>query len=63
VADRVEFSIEGRNLANMLRAEIEPAFGPATAYPAAISDFIGFPLPGLSVWTTLRVDLQKTPTP
>jgi vitamin B12 transporter len=58
VADRVEFSIEGRNLANMLRAVIEPAFGPATTYPAAISDFIGFPLPGLSVWATLRVDLQ-----
>lgn len=58
VADRVELSIEGRNLANMLRAVIEPAFGPATPYPAAISDFIGFPLPGLSVWATLRVDLQ-----
>lgn len=61
VADRVEFAIEGRNLANMLRAVIEPAYGPSTAYPAAISDFIGFPLPGLSVWATLRVDLQLEP--
>jgi vitamin B12 transporter len=61
VADRVEFAIEGRNLANMLRAVIEPAFGPATPYPAAISDFIGFPLPGLSVWATLRVDLHLEP--
>jgi vitamin B12 transporter len=58
VADRVEFAIEGRNLANMLRTVIDPAFGPATPYPAAISDFIGFPLPGLSVWATLRIDLQ-----
>jgi vitamin B12 transporter len=58
VADRVEFAIEGRNLANLLRAEIEPAFGPPTPYPAAISDFIGFPLPGLSVWATVRVDLR-----
>jgi vitamin B12 transporter len=63
MADRVEFSIEGRNLANMLRAVIEPAYGPATTYPAAISDFIGFPLPGLSVWATLRVDLQFHETP
>jgi vitamin B12 transporter len=63
IADRFELAIEGRNLANMLRAVIEPAFGPATSYPAAISDFIGFPLPGLSVWATLRVDLQIQRTP
>lgn len=58
VADRVEFSLEARNLANLLRTVIDPAFGPSTSYPVAISDFIGFPLPGLSVWATLRVDLR-----
>jgi vitamin B12 transporter len=61
VADRVELGIEARNLANLLRTVIEPAFGPSTPYPVAISDFIGFPLPGLSVWATLRVDLQLEP--
>ncbi|KIG16987.1 Outer membrane vitamin B12 receptor BtuB [Enhygromyxa salina] len=58
IAERVELAIEGRNLSNRLRAVIDPAFGPPTAYPAAISDFIGFPLPGLSVWGSVRVELM-----
>jgi len=57
LADRVDFAIEGRNLSNRLSAIITPNFGPATPYPAAISDFIGFPLPGLSAWATVRVEL------
>ncbi|PRQ10053.1 TonB-dependent receptor plug domain-containing protein [Enhygromyxa salina] len=61
IADRVELAIEGRNLSNRLRAVIDPAFGPPTPYPAAISDFIGFPLPGLSVWGTVRVDVMPGP--
>jgi iron complex outermembrane receptor protein len=64
VADRVEFTIEGRNLGNRLRAVIDPAFGPPTPYPAAVSDFIGFPLPGLSVWGSVRVELMpRSPRP
>jgi vitamin B12 transporter len=58
IADRIELAIEGRNLGNRLRAVIDPAYGPPTPYPAAISDFIGFPLPGLSVWGSVRVELM-----
>jgi vitamin B12 transporter len=58
LADRVELSLEGRNLGNQLQATITPEFGPPSPYPAAISDFIGFPLPGLSVWGTVRVRLD-----
>lgn len=58
VADRVELSLEGRNLGNPLDAVITPDYGPSTPYRAAISDFIGFPLPGLSAWATVRVDLE-----
>ncbi|HVI02509.1 MAG TPA: TonB-dependent receptor [Enhygromyxa sp.] len=58
VADRVELALEGRNLGNQLDAVITPDYGPSTPYRAAISDFIGFPLPGLSAWATVRVDLE-----
>lgn len=58
IADRVELGVEVRNLSNQRQTVIEPAFGPSTPYPAAISDFIGYPLPGRSVWGTLRVDLN-----
>lgn len=58
VLERVELRVEGRNLGNQLRAQIEPDSGPMIAYPAPISDFIGFPLPGASVWTSLRVELD-----
>jgi vitamin B12 transporter len=58
LADRVEFAIEGRNLGNQLSTMITPEFGPPTPYRVAISDFIGFPLPGASVWATLRVELE-----
>lgn len=61
VADRVEFAVEGRNLSNRRKAMITPEYGPQTAYPAAISDFIGFPLPGLSVWATIRIELEFSP--
>jgi vitamin B12 transporter len=58
VADRVELAIEGRNLGNVLDAQISPDYGPPTPYRAAISDFIGYPLPGLSAWATVRVELS-----
>lgn len=58
VLERVELRVEGRNLGNQLRALIEPDSGPMIAYPAPISDFIGFPLPGASVWTSVRVEFD-----
>ncbi|PRQ05255.1 Vitamin B12 transporter BtuB precursor [Enhygromyxa salina] len=57
IADRVELTVEGRNLSAQTSALIRPASGPSTPYRAAISDFIGFPLPGLSVWGSVRVEL------
>ena len=58
LADRVELRVEGRNLANQRQATVEPERGPPTPYPVAISDFIGFPLPGLSLWASVRVHLE-----
>src|SRR5690606_5703285 len=58
VADRVEIAIEGRNLGNRIDAVITPDHGPPTPYRTAISDFIGFPLPGFSAWATVRADLD-----
>jgi iron complex outermembrane receptor protein len=58
IADRVRVSVEGRNLANLRQALVRPDRGPPTPYPVAVSDYIGFPLPGLSLWASLRVDLS-----
>ncbi|NVB37573.1 TonB-dependent receptor [Pseudenhygromyxa sp. WMMC2535] len=58
VADRVELGVQVRNLGNLRQTTITPALGPTQSYPAGISDFIGFPLPGRSVWGSLRVDLD-----
>lgn len=63
IAERVELRVEGRNLGNRLVAEIDPSFGPPLPYRAAISDFIGFPLPGISVWTSVRVFILPKPKP
>ena len=58
IADRVELAIEARNLGNRIDAVITPDYGPATPYRAAISDFIGFPLPGFSAWATVRAEFD-----
>lgn len=61
IADRVELTLEGRNLGNRIDAVITPDFGPPTSYRAAIGDFIGFPLPGLSAWATVRAEFSPVP--
>ena len=58
LVDRVELALAVRNLGNLRQTTITPAYGPPTPYPAPISDFIGYPLPGRSLWATLRVDLE-----
>lgn len=58
VADRVRLSVELRNVADLRAATIRPQFGPRDPYVAPIADFLGFPLPGRSVWATLGFDFD-----
>ncbi len=58
--DRVEIGVEVRNLGDLRRTRITPEFGPQVTYPSALSDFIGYPLPGRSIWATLRLDLAPS---
>ncbi|EDM75911.1 TonB-dependent receptor [Plesiocystis pacifica SIR-1] len=62
LADRVELGLSVRNLSDQRRVVIDPSEGPPTPYPAALSDFIGYPIPGRSVWGTLRVDFALRPS-
>jgi len=48
--------VEVRNLADLRRTEIVPAAGPPDPIPAPISDFIGYPLPGRSVFARVTID-------
>lgn len=61
IADRVRLGVELRNVGDLRSATIRPQFGPPDPYPAAIADFLGFPLPGRSVWATLGVDFEWKP--
>ncbi len=61
LADRVRISAEIRNVADLRVATLRPQSGPPAAYPVAIADFLGFPLPGRSVWATLGVDFEIEP--
>lgn len=56
VAGRVRAGVDLRNLADVRMADVTPQAGPPTPYPVPVSDFIGFPLPGRSVWVSLGVD-------
>jgi vitamin B12 transporter len=58
LADHVKIGVEVRNVGDLRSATIRPQFGPSAPYPAAIADFLGFPLPGRSVWATLGVDFE-----
>ena len=61
VADRVRVSLELRNVGDLRVATIHPRFGPRDPYVAPIADFLGFPLPGRSVWATLGFDFDWPP--
>lgn len=62
VHDRVHVTVEGRNLANRIQTTWTPPIAGATAIPTPIVDFVGYPLPGLSVWAsvTIALDLRDT---
>jgi iron complex outermembrane receptor protein len=58
VAERVHLAVELRNLLDVRTAAVVFAGTGGRAWPVAVSDFIGWPLPGRSVWATLRIDMD-----
>jgi iron complex outermembrane receptor protein len=55
-ADAVHLAVEVRNLLDVRTAFVTLPVAAARPQRVAVSDFIGFPLPGRSVWATLRID-------
>ena len=53
VARRIDFAFEVRNFTNQRVTVWDPGYSPVGPIPQAISDFIGYPLPGASAWATL----------
>ena len=58
LADRVLFALEVRNLLDVRSTTVEVPVADARPSPVAISDFIGYPLPGRSVWASFRVEFN-----
>ena len=58
IARRVHLAAELRNLFNLRTTTWTPPIAGAPAIRVPISDFFFYPLPGLSLWTSLRVDLD-----
>lgn len=54
---RVTIGVELRNLLDARTQTVVVPVGDRRPQPVAIADFIGYPLPGRSVWATLRIDL------
>ncbi|MDC0667294.1 TonB-dependent receptor plug domain-containing protein [Nannocystis radixulma] len=60
---RIHLAAEVRNLLGARVATWHPPVAGSPAVTVPISDFFFFPLPGTSLWTTLRVDLQPPRRP
>lgn len=58
LARRVHLAVEVRNLLDLRVTTWNPPIQGVGPLPVPVSDFIGFPLPGRSVWATARVDLS-----
>lgn len=58
IADRVHLAAELRNLFNLRTTLWHPPIAGSPAITVPVSDFFFYPLPGLSLWTSLRVDLD-----
>jgi vitamin B12 transporter len=54
---RVHFSLEVRNLLDVRTASVLFPIAGARPTPLPVSDFIGYPLPGRSLWAELVLDL------
>lgn len=57
VADRLHLSADVRNLLDVRTAIVTLPVSGARPTSMAVADFLGFPLPGRSVWVALRVDM------
>ena len=57
LAQRLWLSATVRNLLDVRTAETTLAIDTATPTPTPVSDFLGFPLPGRSLWVQARVDI------
>ncbi|MEZ4381690.1 MAG: TonB-dependent receptor [Nannocystaceae bacterium] len=62
LADRLHLTVELRNLLDRRTTTWLPPIRGATPLTVPISDFIGYPLPGRSLWASLRVDLYVLPS-
>jgi hypothetical protein len=58
IARRVHLAAEVRNLFNLRTTTWRPPIAGAPAITVPVSDFFFYPLPGTSLWTSLRVDLN-----
>ena len=58
VAERVHAGFEIRNLLDVRTATVTLPIAGDRPSAVAVSDFIGYPLPGRSLWATLRVDFD-----
>lgn len=56
LGQQVHFAFEVRNLLDVRTAAVTPAIANARPTPVAVSDFIGFPLPGRSLWGSIVID-------
>jgi vitamin B12 transporter len=57
LAERVHFAVEVRNLLDVRTAFVTLPVTGARPHQVPVSDFLGFPLPGRSVWATVRIDM------
>ena len=55
VGDALVLAVEVRNLTDRISTTWTPSAVASTAQVVPITDFIGYPLPGRSLWLTARV--------
>jgi iron complex outermembrane receptor protein len=58
LAQRAHLAVELRNLLDVRVTTWTPPIAGVGRLRVPVGDFIGFPLPGRSVWITLRIDLE-----
>ncbi len=58
IARRVHLAAEVRNLFNLRTSTWTPPIAGSPQVRVPVSDFFFYPLPGISLWTSLRIDLD-----
>jgi vitamin B12 transporter len=61
VAGRVHLAVEVRNLLDVRTATVTLPIAGVRPSPVAVTDYIGYPLPGRSLWATVRIDFALQP--